>query len=102
MFKDADYKFEGEVRIVYTDYTDNSTARTSTVPNVPRVYVDMEREIKEVSVRLGSRIEDATVDKYITWLKHTKLVKKVDLSKRNRYTHQTKVKNLLNMQKQKI
>lgn len=102
LFKDADYKFEGEVRIVYTDYTDNSTAQTSTVPNVPRVYVDMEREIKEVSVRLGSRIEDATVDKYITWLKHTKLVKKVDLSKRNRYTHQTKVKNLLNMQKQKI
>lgn len=95
LFKDADYEFEGEVRIVYTDYTDNSIANTFTAPNVPRVYVDLDREIKEVSVRLGSRIEDATVDKYVTWLKHTELVKKVDLSKRNRYTHQTKVEDLL-------
>ena len=98
LFKDADYEFEGEVRIVYTDYADDtadSKANISTIPNVPRVYVDMNREIKEVSVRLGSRIEDATVDKYVTWLKHTKPVKKVDLSKRNRYTHQTKVEDLL-------
>ena len=95
LFKDADYEFEGEVRIVYTDYTDHSIANTFTVPNVPRVYVDIDREIKEVSVRLGSRIEDATVDKYVTWLKHIKLVKNVDLSKRNRYTHQTNVKDLL-------
>ena len=95
LFKDEDYEFEGEVRIVYTDYTDKSIVDTSTEQDVPCVYVDMEREIKDVSVRLGSRIEDATVDKYVTWLKHTNFVKKVDLSKRNRYIHQTKVKDLL-------
>lgn len=95
LFKDADYEFEGEVRIVYTDYADKPISNTSTEQKVPRVYVDMKREIKEVSVRLGSRIEDATVDKYVTWLKHTKPVKKVDLSKRNRYTHQAKANDLI-------
>lgn len=86
LFKNADYEFEGEVRVVYTDYTDKSIAKTSTKPNVPRVYVDIDREIKNLTVRLGSRIEDATIDKYVTWLKHTQQVKKVGLAKRNRYT----------------
>lgn len=86
LFKNADYEFEGEVRVVYTDYTDKSIAKTSTEPTVPRVYVDIDREIKDLTVRLGSRIEDATIDKYVTWLKHTKQVKKVGLAKRNRYT----------------
>ena len=87
LFKNADYEFEGEVRVVYTDYTDKSIAKTSMEPTVPRVYVDIDREIKNLTVRLGSRIEDATIDKYVTWLKHTKQVKKVGLATRNRYTN---------------
>ena len=89
LFKDEDYEFEGEVRIVYTDYTDytdNTSNKPATALDNHRVYVNVEHEIKDVSVRLGSRIEDVTVDKYVTWLKYTKLVKKVDLSERNRYT----------------
>lgn len=86
LFKNADYEFEGEVRVVYTDSADNSVAKTDTGLKVPHVYVDMDREIEGLTVRLGSRISDTTVDKYVTWLKHTKRIQKVVLAKRNRYT----------------
>lgn len=86
LFKNADYEYEGEVRVVYTDSTDNSAARTDSALKVPRVYVNMDRELENLTIRLGSRIEDATVDRYVTWLKHTKRVQKVGLAKQNRYT----------------
>lgn len=88
LFKNSDYEFEGEVRVVYTDSTDNSISKIDAALNVPRVYVDMDRKLEGMTVRLGSRIEDATVDKYVTWLKHTKRVQRVELAKRNRYTSQ--------------
>lgn len=86
LFKDVNYEFEGEVRVVYTDSTDGEEAKTDVSMNVPRVYVNLERELEGLTVRLGSRIEDATVDKYVTWLKHTKRVERVGLAKQNRYT----------------
>lgn len=86
LFKDADYEYEGEVRVIYTDSTEHSVAKNNMEPEVPRVYVDIERELENLTIRLASRIEDATVDKYVTWLKHTKRVEKVGLAKQNRYT----------------
>ena len=86
LFKDADYEYEGEVRVIYTDSAEHSVAKTDTLSDVPRVYVDIERELKKLTIGLGSRIEDAVVDKYVTWLKHTKRVEKVVLAKQNRYT----------------
>lgn len=86
LFKDADYEYEGEVRVIYTDSADSSVAKYNMESAVPRVYVDIEREVEDLTIRLASRIEDATVDKYVTWLKHTKRVKKVELAKQNRYT----------------
>lgn len=86
LFKDADYKYEGEVRVIYTDAEEASVAKNNMESEVPRVYVDIERELEDLTIRLASRIEDATVDKYVTWLKHTKRVKKVELAKQNRYT----------------
>ena len=56
------------------------------INEIPCVYVDIERELEELTIRLGSRIKDATVDRYVTWLKHTKRVEKVVLAKQNRYT----------------
>lgn len=86
LFKNADYEFEGEVRVVYTDSTDHSVAQTDSALKVPRVYVNLDRKLENLTIRLGSRIEDTIVDKYVTWLKHTKRVKKVGLAKQNRYT----------------
>lgn len=86
LFKDVDYEFEGEVRVIYTDFADQSTAKIDDTLKSPRIYVNIERDIEDLTVRLGSRIEDATVDEYVTWLMHTKRVKKVELARRNRYT----------------
>src|SRR5699024_8775622 len=86
LFKDVNYEFEGEVRVVYTDSTDGNKSKTDASMNVPRVYVNLERKLEGLTVWLGSRIEDATIDKYVTWLKHTKRVSQVGLAKQNRYT----------------
>lgn len=86
LFKDSDYEFEGEVRVIYTDFTNPSVSKIDMNGEVPKVYIELNRELKDLTVRLGSRIEDATVDKYVTWLKHTGRVKKIGLASRNRYT----------------
>lgn len=86
LFKDADYEYEGEVRVIYTDSAERPVAKNNTESEVPSVYVDIDRELEGLTIRLGSRIEDATVDRYVTWLKHTKRVEKVVLAKQNRYT----------------
>lgn len=88
LFKSSDYEFEGEVRIVYTDSDVKSNAKTNYNCDVPRVYVEVDKELKNLTIRLGSKINDATVDQLVTWLKHTGRVKKVELAKRNRYTNQ--------------
>lgn len=86
LFKDADYEYEGEVRVIYTDSAECSVVKYDMESEVPRVYVNIERELENLTIRLASRIEDVTVDKYVTWLKHTKRVEKVGLAKQNRYT----------------
>lgn len=86
LFKDADYEYEGEVRVIYTDSAECSVAKNDMEPEIPSVYVNIERDLENLTIRLASRIEDATVDIYVTWLKHTKRVEKVRLAKQNRYT----------------
>ncbi len=86
LFKDADYEYEGEVRVIYTDSAGCRVAKNDIESEIPRVYVDIERDLEDLTIRLASRIEEATVDKYVTWLKHTERVKKVGLAKQNRYT----------------
>ena len=95
LFKDGNYKYENEIRVVYTakrningktkeeqeEKTDNTTTH-------PRVYVNLNRRLENINVRLGSKISDHSVDKYVTWLMHTGRVKKVNLSIRNRYTNE--------------
>ena len=48
------------------------------INEIPCVYVDIERELEELTIRLR--------DRYVTWLKNTKRVKKVGLARQNRYT----------------
>ena len=83
LFKSSDYEFEGEVRVVHTT---EQQAEISYDGNVPRAYIDIDKEIEGLTIRLGSKIEDTTVDQLVTWLKSTGCVKKVKLAKRNRYT----------------
>ncbi len=81
LFKSSDYESEGEVRVVHT--TEDSNVDDSF--DVPRVYINLDREIKKLTVRLGSRIDDAKVDQLVTWLKSSPHIEKVKLAERNRY-----------------
>ena len=91
LFKDEDYAYEGEVRVVYTA-SSNSDSKTkpkidASQPGIsPRLFVELNRDIEDLTIRLGSLIDDVTVDQYVTWLMGTKKVKKVILARRNRYT----------------
>lgn len=82
LFKDEDYRYEGEVRVVVT----TSKYEIDEEMSPPRVYTEVNRPIQDVSVRLGSKIDDITADQYVTWLKQTGKVREVKLSKRNRRT----------------
>lgn len=59
-------------------------SKTDRKMETPRVYVDVDRELTGLTVRLGSKIDSATVDQIVTWLSHTGRVEKVELSQRNR------------------
>ena len=39
--------------------------------DIPRVYINLERDIGGLTIRLGSKIDDADVDQIVTWLKST-------------------------------
>lgn len=87
LFKNSDYSYESEVRTVYTV---SSRMDAKTKPKIdmsadtPGVYVEMNREIKDVTVTLGSLIDDSRIDRYVTWLKQTGKVKRVRLAVTNR------------------
>lgn len=86
LFKDADYQYEKEARVVVTASTQSKIDETM---SPPRAYAKVDRTIDNISVRLGSKIDDATVDQLVTWLKLTGKVREVKLSKRNRRTVDT-------------
>lgn len=85
LFKDPDYAYEGEIRVVYTDEPKNAKGRINYEPDPPHQYVKMERKIKDLTIRLGSKVSDYDVDRIVSWLHKTGQVKKVVLAKRNRY-----------------
>ena len=85
LFKDPDYAYEGEIRVVYTDEPKAVKGRINYKSDPPHQYVKMEREIKDLTIRLGSKVSDYDVDRIVSWLHKTGQVKKVVLAKRNRY-----------------
>lgn len=89
LFKDADYEFEAEVRIVHTEAADSPNASIEYNKAVPSPYTDIKRDLEGLTVRLGSKISDSDVDKIVTWLKQTGRVDTVKLSTRNRYILRT-------------
>jgi len=86
LYKDKDYEYEGEARVVVTT---SKKSKIDEMMSPPRAYAEVDRTIDNISVRLGSKIDDATVDQLVTWLKLTGKVREVKLSKRNRRTIDT-------------
>lgn len=73
LFKSSDYEFEGEIRVVHIVEQFN----ISYDGDVPRVCINIARNVEGLTIRLGSKIDDATVEQLVTWLKSTGRVKKL-------------------------
>ena len=84
LFKDSDYEFEGEVRVVYIDSAQKRYGEIDNKTDVPLTYVNMDRDLKNLTITLSSRVDDAKVNQIAVWLTHTGRVKQVKLAKRNR------------------
>lgn len=83
LFKDRDYNFEGEVRMVRVVEVDDTRAQTDS-REIPRAFTEVDREIEGIIVTLASKLSDEQVNEITTWLKHTGRVKDVRLATRNR------------------
>lgn len=83
LFKDEDYKFEGEVRLVCVVDANDNRAHTDS-REIPRAFTEVDKEIKDIIVTLGSKLNDEQVNEITTWLKHTGRVKDVRIATRNR------------------
>lgn len=84
LFKNTDFSYESEVRIVYTDSKKKS--KIDYGRNIPMNYVEVNRKIENLTVTLGSKLSYSDVDKIETWLKHTGKVKQINLALTNRQT----------------
>lgn len=84
LFKNADFSYEGEVRIVYTDSRGDSKIDYNR--DIPMNYVEVNRKLENLTVTLGSKLSYSDVDKIETWLKHTGKVKQINLALTNRQT----------------
>lgn len=83
LFKDRDYSFEGEVRLVRVVDADDTRAHTDS-REIPRAFTEVDKEIKDIVVTLGSKLSEEQVNEITTWLRHTGRVKDVKIATRNR------------------
>ena len=84
LFKNTDFSYESEVRIVYTD-----SKRKSKIDydrKIPMNYVEVNRKLENLTVTLGSKLSYSDADRIETWLKNTGLVKQINLAITNRKT----------------
>ena len=86
LFKDRDYSFEGEVRLVKVADVDEMKRHTDD-RKIPHAYTEMDKEITDITVTLASKIGDEQMNEITTWLKHTDRVKNVRIAMRNRLRH---------------
>lgn len=78
LFKTEKYEYEAEQRLIKCSHS----AKTDDANfEIPRLYIDVDRDIKDVEVMLGSKLESKEKTEMLTWLYNTDRVKKADISK---------------------
>ncbi len=80
LIKSSEYSYEREVRMLHSSYDPILAADYF---NVPRLYVEVERDIQIREVTLGSKISDAQANEIFSWLNKTTQVGHIIKSKRH-------------------
>lgn len=73
LFKSSIYSYEHELRLVVT----TKEGKINDIPSCPCTYAEILRDIKDITVTLGSKIDAITVDQLVTWMAQTGKVKAV-------------------------
>lgn len=80
LIKSSEYSFEKEVRMLHYSNDPKIDAENFTVP---RLYVEVNRDIQIKEVKLGSKVNDSQANEIVSWLTKTGKVQKITKSKRH-------------------
>ena len=78
LFKTKSYEYEKELRLIRCSHNpkiDNENF------DIPRLYIDVNRSIKDIDIKIGSKLELQQIKNLYVWLKSTRKVKKIEESK---------------------
>ena len=76
LFKTKSYEYESELRLIrcsHKSYFDNKNFL------VPRLYINVDKEIESLDVKIGSKLERQKIRDTLVWLKNTGKVKNVEM-----------------------
>lgn len=76
LFKDFDYSYENEVRVII--HAEDEQIKIDDVPVVPRLYVELQRKLEYKEIILGSKIDKPA--EVVPFLSHSGMVDKVTKS----------------------
>ena len=77
LFKTKSYEYEKELRLIQCSHKpeiDNMNFQ------IPRLYINVERKIENIDVKIGSKLENQQRKDLYVWLKNTKRVNKIEVS----------------------
>ena len=80
LIKSSEYSHEKEVRMLHYSYEPKFDTESF---DVPRLYVEMERNIRIKEVKLGSKISDSQINEIVSWLAKTGKVECITKSGRH-------------------
>lgn len=80
LIKGSEYSHEKEVRMLHYSYEPKIDAENF---DVPRLYVEVERDIRIKEVKLGSKISDPQINEIVSWLTKTGKVERITKSERH-------------------
>lgn len=81
LFKTTSYEYEHELRLVQCSHRPEFDNQNFTIP---RLYIDVEKEIGNLTVKLGSKLENQQIKELSVWLKNTRKVKNIEISNLNK------------------
>lgn len=80
LFKDKEYDYEKEVRLIQYSHKPEIDSGNFAIP---RLYTEVNKEIKMKKVCLGRKINTYDVNQLVSWLNETKKVKSISISSRH-------------------
>lgn len=80
LIKSSEYSFEKEVRMLHYSHEPKIDVENFAVP---RLYVEVNRDIQIKEVKLGSKVSDSQTNEIVSWLTKTGKVEHITKSKRH-------------------